>query len=240
LRRTLAPLLARERERVVLMGLSRGGTAALDLGSELAIQGMRVGVLAISAPLARPHKAPHTVINIGSFELITENFVRMLRLLPWLTPMGTWLLRSLYIRFCGFVLAELNMVSADMIAMYARYIAACDPNQACLRAVREFALLGRVSDAELRHAVSGATRRFAETDAAKVILCWGENDAWVDVGLCQERLQAALTRQEVPAERVRMVVFDGLNHGVGREPDQDFTALSALLWELCEHAHGST
>jgi len=238
--RVLLPLLARNRDRIVLIGLSRGATSALDLGLELAAaSGTRVGVLAMAPPLARSGRPPPTVVNIGALEPNTENFVRQIELAPWLAPLGVWLLRDLYLRFSSFVLAELSMVSEASIALFARYVATSDPQQACLRAVREFALLGRVSDAELRHVVSGAMQRLAVTDAAYLCVCWGSCDAWVELEPSRARLIAMRERHEVPAERLRISVLPGVNHGVGREPDQDFAALAALCWEVCEHALSS-
>jgi pimeloyl-ACP methyl ester carboxylesterase len=235
LRRVLAPELRRNPEGVVLVGLSRGGAAALDIGAGLAVEGVRVSVLALSAPLARPARAPLTVLNIGVLESATEHYVHAIELMPWWTAVGDFLFRRIYIRFTGFVLAELNMSSEASIAMYARYIHSRDPKQACLRAVREFALLGRVSDAELRHAVSGITSRLAAADNARMILCWGRDDAWVDVEPCVARVRAAIEREHLPAGRVTLHVLDGVNHGISREAQQDVRALAALLWQACEH-----
>lgn len=239
LRRALAPLLARERERIVLVGLSRGAMAALDLGADLAAtSGMRVGVLAMAPPLARPARPPHSVVNIGGFEPVIENFVPYLELLPWLAPLGRWITRDLYVRFSGFTLAELRMASAPSLAMFARYVAAADPVLACLRSVREFALLGRVSDAELRHATSLALQRYAFSETAHVTVCWGAEDAWLDVAPCRERLVGMLERHGVPEGRIEAHVLPGVSHGVSREPGQDFAPIAAWLWRACEHARG--
>lgn len=236
LRRVLAPELARCRDRLVLVGLSRGATAAIDLGAELSLSTRRIGVLALSAPLARPASAPLTVLNIGAFETVTEHYVHQTALFPWATAFADFLFRRIYIRFCAFVLAELRMVSEAQIAMYARYIARCDPKLACLRAVREFALLGRVSDAELRHALSGAVRRLSSADGARVLCGWGKDDPWVEIEPCVASLGVALERHGVPAERVTLHVLAGVGHGISREPGQDFGEVAALLWQACEHA----
>lgn len=237
LRRVLAPLLARESERLVIVGLSRGAMAALDLGAELAsTEGMRVGVLAMAPPMKRPTRPPHSVLNIGGFEPIMENFISYLELNPWLLPMGRWITRELYVRFSGFILAELRMVSDASIAMFARYVHAIDPKLACLRSVREFALLGRVSDAELRHAVSMAMQRFSFSESAHVTVCWGDEDAWLEVGPCRERLESMIARHAVPSERVEVNTLKGVSHGVSREPAQDYRQLAAWLQRACEHA----
>jgi hypothetical protein len=239
LRRVLAPLLARESERLVIVGLSRGAMAALDLGADLAsTQGMRVGVLAMAPPMARPKRPPHSVLNIGGFEPIMENFIPYLELHPWLWPLGRRIARDLYVRFCGFTLAELRMVSDHSIAMFARYVTASDPTLACLRAVREFALLGRVSDAELRHATSMAMQQYAFSETAHVTVCWGQDDAWLEVPPCRERLEAMIARHGVPAERIDVHVLSGVSHGVSREPTQDFEPIAAWLVRACEHARG--
>jgi len=239
LRRVLAPLLARESERLVIVGLSRGAMASLDLGAELAsTQGMRVGVLAMAPPMTRPKRPPHSVLNIGGFEPIMENFMPYLALNPWLLPMGRWITRDLYVRFSGFILAELRMVSDASVAMFARYIQAIDPTLACLRSVREFALLGRVSDAELRHAVSMAMQRFSFSDSAHVTVCWGDQDAWLEIGPCRERLESMIARHAVPSERIEVHTLKGVSHGVSREPAQDYTQLAAWLYRACEHARG--
>lgn len=237
-KRTLAPLFARQRERLVLVGLSRGGTAALNFGTELADEhGTRVGVLALAPPFARPGgRPPLSAMNIGGFEPIIVNFSTQLSLVPSMRPFGRWLVRDLYLRFSAFVLAELRMVSEASIAMFARHVAALDPVDACMRAVREFALLGRVSDAELRLVVSGVTQRLARTPGAHAIVCWGQDDTWVEVEPCHALLRSLLERDRVPRERVHVVKLPGLTHGVGREPDQDFAPVAALLWEACEHA----
>ena len=240
-KRTLAPLFARHRERLVLVGLSRGGTAALNFGTELADEhGTRVGVLALAPPFARPFgRPPLSALNIGGFEPIVVNFSTQLSLLPPMRPFGTWLVRDLYIRFSAFVLAELRMVSEASIAMFARHIAALDPVDVCMRSVREFALLGRVSDAELRLVVSGVTQRLARTANAHAIVCWGQDDTWVEVEPCHALLRSLLERDRVPRECIHVVKLPGLSHGIGREPDQDFAPVAALLWEACEHAENT-
>ena len=237
LRRVLAPLLERERERLVICGLSRGAMAALDLGADLAsTHGLRVGVLAMAPPCARPERAPHTVLNIGGFEPIIENFVPYLELHRWFQPIGAWITRDLYVRFSGFTLAELRMGSDEAISMFARYVRETDSMVACLRSVREFALLGRVSDAELRHAVSMAMQRYAFSETARVTVCWGQDDAWLDVGACRERMESMIARHAVPSERIEVHTLSGLSHGVSREPQQDFAPIAAWLSRACEHA----
>jgi hypothetical protein len=237
LRRTLAPLFAGA-QRLALVGLSRGGTVALTFGSELADEhGVRVGVLALAPPFAHSHgRPPASAINIGGFEPIVVNFARQLELSPWLRPFGRAIVRDLYLRFSAFVLAELRMVSEASVAMFARHVTELDPIDACMRSVREFALLGRVSDAELRHAISGVTRRLARASSAHAIVCWGQDDSWVDVEPCHALLCTLVERDQVPKERLRVVKLPGLDHGVGREPEQDFAPVAALLWEACEHA----
>lgn len=236
-RRALEPVLAQNRERIVLAGLSRGATAAFNLGPELAqAHGTRVGVLSASPPLARPAHPPRTVLNIGWLEPVTENFVRTVALLPWLAPLGNALLHHIYIEFSGFVLAELDMSSDASIEMFARSMKGRDPQACCLRAVREFALLVRVSDAELRQAASAAVRRVASSDRVRIALCWGQGDAWVDVAACRARVQTMIERDGVSAERLSLHVLDDHKHGLGREPHKDFSKLGALLWEVCEHA----
>ena len=239
LRRVLAPLLAREPDRLVIVGLSRGAMAALDLGADLAsTQGMRIGVLALAPPLARPARPPQSVLNIGGFEPIIENFVRYLELNPWFAPIGAWITRDLYVRFSAFTLAELRMLSDAALVMFARYIKGADPTLACLRSVREFALLGRVSDAELRHATSLSMQRFAFSETAHVTVCWGDEDPWLDVAPCRERIEAMIERHGVPPERVDVHVLRGVSHGISREPAQDLTQIAAWLWRACEHARG--
>jgi pimeloyl-ACP methyl ester carboxylesterase len=237
LRRVLAPLLEREQERLVICGLSRGAMAALDLGADLAsTRGMRVGVLAMAPPAARPQRAPHTVLNIGGFEPIIENFVPYLELHRWFQPIGAFITRDLYVRFGGFTLAELRMANAAAVELFARYVRQSDPTLACLRSVREFALLGRVSDAELRHAVSMSMQRYAFSESAHVTVCWGDEDAWLDVPACRERIEAMIARHAVPSERIEVHTLRGSSHGVSREPDQDFTPIAAWLVRACEHA----
>lgn len=237
LRRTIEPELARQRDRLVVVGLSRGATAALDLGSDLSVsRHMQVGILAMSPPLSRPSKAPATVINIGGFEAIAENFVRLMALGPWWRPFGNWLLRALYVRFTAFVLAELRMDDAAMLAAHARYIASRPARHLCLRAVREFALLGRVSDAELRHAVSGIVQRLSYSEQGRAVVCWGTEDSWVEVEPCRARLEAIREREGLSEAQLSVHLFEGVDHGVGRQVDEDFARLAALLWQLCEHA----
>ena len=167
------------------------------------------------------------------------NFVRYMELLPWTERLGTALLRDLYIQFVGFVLAELDMASELAITHYGRFIAAQDPRRLCLRAVREFALLGRVSDSELRHAVASIAQHMKHADDVHAIAVWGSADAWVEIEPCVARLREGLERYGVPSTRLRTQLLDGANHGIGRQRDRDFVELAALLWEVCEHAQGA-
>jgi hypothetical protein len=237
LRRTLAPELARNPERIVLVGLSRGGAAAFDLGGDLAATSdRRIAVLALAPPLTHPARKPASVLNIGGLEPVMENFTRLLAIERWLQPFGRFILRELYIRFSGFVLAELQMVSRASIAMFGRFVHGCDQERTCLRAVREFALLGRVGDIELRHAASSALQRMRDNPRAHAVVCWGSRDPWLELEPCRARLAQLIERHEVPRERVRIELMQGVGHGIGREPAQDFARLAALYWEACEHA----
>jgi hypothetical protein len=81
-------------------------------------------------------------------------------------------------------------------------------------------------------------QRYAFSETAHVTVCWGEDDAWVDVPPCRERLQAMIARHGVPPERIDVHVLKGVSHGVSREPAQDFEPIAAWLVRACEHARG--
>ncbi|MEY4580325.1 MAG: hypothetical protein RL701_5028 [Pseudomonadota bacterium] len=235
-RRVLAPLLARE-ERVVIVGLSRGAMTAVDLGADLACErAMPVGILSLAPPLTRPNTLPASVRTIGALEPIAENFLRYLELQPWLRGFGTWVLRIFYLRFSAFVLAELHMDDPASLGLFARFIAQIDPKVACLRAVREFGLLCRVSDAELRHALSGALQRLAVSDSARVIVSWGAEDTWLEVERCRARMAEKCEQQGVPSARVSSHVLPGIGHGLGRGAEQEYSQLAQWLWQLTQHA----
>lgn len=237
-RRSLAPLLAREQRRLVIVGLSRGALSALDLGADVvSTVGMRVGILALAPPLAKPHALPATVYTIGALEPIMENLLQLLAAAPWLGSCANWITRRMYVRFSAFVLVELRMVDPTALELFARFVRQTDPKQACLRAVREFSLLCRVSDAELRHAVSGVLQRLAFCETAHAIVCWGDADRWVPVERSRDRLLEKLAQQAVPRTRVEVNILPGLGHGLSREPAYDYAQLAACLWRVVEHAN---
>jgi hypothetical protein len=196
-------------------------------------------VLALAPPLTRPSKLPDSVRIVSGFEPMSENFVRYMELVPWLRGVGTWIMRTLYVRISAFVLAELHMDSEESLQMFARYIAQSDPKLACLRAVREFALVARVSDAELRHALSGALQRIAFSESAQITVCWGSADTWLDVAACHERLLQKLELAEVPASRLHVHVLANVGHGVTRDDSPCHAQLAPWLWEAVEHACGA-
>jgi hypothetical protein len=237
LRRLVAPELARNPHGLVVFGLSRGGLVALDIGTELAQDrpGARVAVLSLGAPLRKQARVPFTVWSIGALETITDIMTRELALWPLLGPLYRAIIGAQYLRNCARVLAELEIDDPETVALYARYVSETDVCQASLRGVREFALLRRVSDAELRHAVATVVRR-AANPALQVCstMVWGERDVWVDVAPSLERAREACERGGLPESRFGLYTLASWNHAVGRSLDQDFTPLAAWLWRACE------
>jgi len=234
LRRVVEPEVLRNPHGLVLLGLSRGGLVALDLGSELSqrFEDARFGVLSLAPPLCEQHPPPPTVALIGALETITEILVQEQNLWPLLRPLYRWILYRGYVRNCALVLSELEMDDVESIALFGRYLREVEPRAASLRGTREFGLLRRVSDAELRHAISGATRRASHAaDKLRATVVWGLRDAWVDVPPSLERARQAAQKSGVAVAELRLHTLPDWNHGLTRSLDRDFTELARWLRE---------
>jgi hypothetical protein len=222
---------------LVLTGLSRGALTALELGSQLAIQSdAHVEVLAMSPPVRSDFGRPLTVRTIGALERGCELLLRVAGERGVLRRLTDWWLGRLYLHNTAFVLAELQMYEQETAERFAHYLSTRQPGPACLRAVREFGLLSRVSDAELRHVMGGVAERAAASPGLHLTLCWGEADVWLPAERCMQRSRDALQRGRVTPERAELRLLSRWNHGIGRQPEGDYGELAGVIWDACERA----
>jgi hypothetical protein len=222
---------------LVLTGLSRGALTVLELGSQLAIHSdTHVEVLAMSPPVRSDFARPLTVRTIGALERGCELLLRAAGERGVLRRLTDLWLGRLYLRNTGFVLAELEMYEPETAERFAHYLSTRCPGPACLRAVREFGLLSRVSDAELRHLMGDVAERAAASPGLHLTLCWGERDVWLPAERCMQRAREALQRQRVAEERAELRLLPQWNHGIGRQPEGDYGELAGVVWRACERA----
>src|SRR5690606_6169212 len=105
----VTPVVRRHAGPFVLVGLSRGGVAALEIGSRIVEElGKPAAVVALSAPLAVPPKLPSTVHAMAAFEPVMERLRAQSTRVPaaWRTLAG-YLVRLSYLHLTAMVLDEL-------------------------------------------------------------------------------------------------------------------------------------
>jgi len=234
LRDILAPVLEGTHGGLLLIGLSRGGVAAMDLGATWVRTSRRaVGVLALSPPLIGDYERPQTVRDIACLEPMMAQLAQLAKVLPrWLLRGQDWLLRRSYLALTSFTLAEFEMDSVPVLRWAAWDLRHQDPIGSILRANREFAMLLRVSDRVLHDGCDHVARTAASHDGLSVYMLWGERDKWVPADRCAERARASFAAADVPAERVKVDVLPGWGHALSRQHAPDSTQLAECVAQL--------
>lgn len=230
----LRPLLeAPERGPLLLVGLSRGAVAAVELAFRAAERtGQPTAALCLSAPTRGDIEWPASVRDIGLLEAGADAALR-LPLPGFLRRFRRARFRHAYARVTAGVYNELSLDNEEMLALLARHIRETSPERTCLRALREYALLGRVSDAELRQGFSDFAARAASEDLVRLTFCWGTQDVWMPHARCRQRVEESLNRHPGADARVTLHSLPGWNHGIARQPEQDFGPVAALMTSAC-------
>jgi len=220
---------------VVLMGLSRGALASLEIACRVGIEQQRpIAALALSPPARADYEWPRSVTNIASLEASTRAVVELGRMPGFIERFTERRMRHIFMAFSAWVMAELSFATEQTLGWVACEALQRPPAQLCLRAVREFSLLTRVPDTELRHAYSSIAERAAACPHVKLTVCWGQDDVWIPAQPAKERVDAALQRHGADADRIQTLVLAGWNHGIGRELDKDFAPLATRVRAHCE------
>lgn len=212
---------------LLLFGLSRGAVASLEIACRVGVQQQRpVAALALSPPARADYTWPKSVVDIASLEPATSAVAE----LGWMPgPIARFTetrMRHTFMAFSAWVMAELSFACRETLSWVACETMRRPPTVLCLRAVREFVLLTRVPDTELRHAYNAIADRVGACPHLKLTMCWGENDVWIPAHAAKERIDGALERRGVDSERMQTHVLPGWNHGIGRQLDNDFGPLA--------------
>lgn len=234
LRDILAPVLSGTHGGLLLIGLSRGGVAAMDLGAMWVRTSRRaVGVLALSPPLIGDYERPQTVRDIACLEPMMVQMAQLAKVLPrWWLRAQDWVLRRSYLALTSFTLAEFEMDSAAVLRWAAWDLRRQDPIGSILRANREFAMLLRVSDQVLHAGCNQVARTAASHDGLSVYMLWGARDKWVPAERCAQRARESFDAAGVPTERVQIDVLPGWGHALSRQHAPDSTQLAERIAQL--------
>lgn len=225
------PIVQQHAGPFVLVGLSRGAIAALDMGARLAEEhGKVAAVLAMSPPLKLPSQLPNSIVEVAAFEPIVERISAALPHVPQIfARLAESIVRHVHVYLTAVLQAELGMLG-DEDFKYAQYdIDLRGPIESSARAVREFRLLVEAPDGELLHFANRVACVAARTPRFFAALVWGERDGWVRAASCEERMVAALARENTPQDRVITSIQDGGGHGLFREHARSLEPVAALF-----------
>lgn len=218
---------------LLLLGLSRGAIAAIELAFRAVDRtGKPTAAVALSPPTRGDIPWPASVRDVGLLEPGADATIRLPLPKPLRIFRHAGFLRA-YVRVTGAMYHELNIDDDGTLDLLARYLRQSRPTETCLRALREYALLARVSDAELRQAYAGFAERAAGDGRVHLSLCWGEGDVWMPHAACRQRIQDLIDRHRVPPERLQLHTLPGWNHCVGRQLDQDFQPIVSMIGTAC-------
>jgi hypothetical protein len=234
--RTLSPITEGVARGVVLVGLSRGGIAAMHFGAAWAARyDWPVGVVALSPPLIGDYERPRTVRDIAIIERSVVQIAQIAKVMPaWLLRAQDKLLRRSYLTLTCFTLTEFAMDDALVLRWAAWDVATRAPIPAILRANREFAMLLKVSDEVLHDGCVEVAKAAAAHPRLALCMLWGADDTWVPTQRCAARARAIFAAAGVPAERAVIDVLAGFSHALSRQLTPDFSEVSAQIAKLTE------
>jgi pimeloyl-ACP methyl ester carboxylesterase len=225
------PLVEAREGPFVLVGFSRGALAALDVATRLSDEhGKVVSVLAFSPPLETKQVLPASIVGIARLEPVIERIEAALLPLPsWAQRLAEHVVERVHLVFSGLVHIELGMLDPYDLTLTLHDMRLGGALATSLRVVREFRLLVEANSRELElfaRQVAGSAARSARLFAA---LVWGENDPWAPAAASMARMQAALTRESSPPDRVRLHMLQGRGHALFRESELSIEPLTSLL-----------
>lgn len=232
------PLVESHAGPFVLVGLSRGAIAALEVGARISEEhGKVAAVLAMSAPLKLPARLPDSVVQIAALERAVERIAEVLPFVPrWVARLAEALVERVHLYLTAVLQVELGMLGAEDFRFAKHDVDVRGPIESSGRAVREFRLLVEAPDRELEHfaqRVAGVASRTVRFFAA---LTWGERDQWLPATSCAERLNAALSREQTPSDRVVSSIQPGIGHGLFRDHTGSHTESIVLLTRVLSEA----
>lgn len=194
----VAPVVEHYEGPFVLIGLSRGGLVALELGMRIVTElGKVASVLCLSAPVDVPAHIPRAVHAIAGFEnmlqQVGENLPRCSRLLR---QHAESTVQRIHLLLTSLILSDFEIDDPRQLQLQLAELAENGVLPGSLRAAREFRLLleatrrdGQLFCKDVAHtAATGAGRLYAA-------LLWGERDSWIEAKTCQAQVREAMARE---------------------------------------------
>jgi len=232
----LRPVLAEIGGNTVFVGLGCGALAAIDMAPRLAaLDGRRVGVLGLSAPVAFEPVEPPALHHIRALGPLADRLLAAERGMPSpLLRAQDWWLRRACAKVAALLLTTLNSDSRPYLRWAAWDITQRRPAEALRRLCRELSMLEALRGEDGRARMARAASALADSDRMQWSLQWGIDDPWLAVTAALAGSEAAFHHAGVPEARVECGLISGWGHAIGRDSTGDYGELALRFVDLCD------
>lgn len=226
-------------ERVILVGLSKGGAMALFVGGALAERhpGTQFVVASLSPALAQP-ELQHPFVELFAGML---GVARLGERLSEGSQVGAAASRRIFggmqLLLTTLAMAELDTLSGETLVRLLPDLLHRDPVACAVRACREYELLRRVPDEHLEAQLAQLGTRLRGLDNLQGFALFGQQDVWVDALRCRDKLTRAC------GDAIETVLLPHRGHAIGRgagDHAQDCELLAERIRASCGCATRST